>query len=586
MKHYLLSALVWVSIIFSSQQALAANITMDFERGPKPIDFNISDPWVPTGYQWATPRKQCQGVFLEKEILRVGSDVVDQRRLLKDFFDACGSELARNGRHGLLDLRILARAEYNFLENPFARQVKITIEEQYRDGRDNTDIVRGLLALKPTQSPRPLVIIKCGLLCSLSDSSMFRNVMMHGFDESPFHLLVLNGNTSAEFVMDNRRISIGGLDEGKQLVQIAKWLKDSSSIRNRISSIHLVGMSNGGQAALFASAYNSFERPRSGGEALDSVASLCPVVELEESVDYLFDRSLARGIFYDDLLDTVKEVESFLPNLRRHLDTNNPPGGKDLPRAVISASVDFYANVSNEWYRAPFSRSRIDSLAKMFQANSFTQYKDLVETPTLVWSPKNDGVISYHANGAVLKESQARGNFNPNVMILATPKGNHCGLSTAYGWETVSGLMRGFILSHSPDMTRKRRLRQERAGIPSVTLASGQKHVSQEWIIHEGNDHLSLKYKIWDKWNNNGNNTDCMTGPYDADQNNCFEVEKVRVHFQDLPRITELRVPRSKTEAQMLTRWMNANVKVLDANGRLLTDTVDNAAMVQWTSYE
>ncbi len=578
------TAILTVSIL--SLNAHAADISMVEERGPKPINFDINSPWVPTGYYWATQAPHCQGTNLEARMLSTGPDVIAQRRLLKDYFRQCGSDLARNGKHGILDLRILARAEYNFLQNPYAKQVKITINEQYRNGSSNQDIIRGLLALKPTRDKRPLVIIKCGLLCSLSDSSMFRNVMMHGFDESPFHLLVLNGNTSAEFVMDNRRISIGGLDEGKQIVQIAEWLRNRSNLRNRISSVHVVGMSNGGQAALFASAYNSYARERGANRAIDSVAALCPVVELEDSINYLFDRSLAKGVFYDSLLDTVKEVESYLPNLRRHLNTNNPPRGKAMPTAVVAASVDHYSTLTAEWYYAPFGRNRINSLSDMWRANSFTQFKDLIDTPTLVWSPKNDGIVSYNANGKRLKDAQSTGNFNPNLMILATNKGNHCGLSTAYGWDTVSSLMRGFVISHSPELLRKRSLQVERANIPAVSLSSHEKHVSQEWIIHAGNDFLSLKYKVWDKWGNNGGGNDCATSPFDADQRNCFSVKKVKVRFSDLPQIANLTVPRSRTEAQMITRWMNANVRVLDANGSALTDSVQPAALVEWPTYD
>lgn len=572
----------FVHIVLSAS-AYATSVEMTFEPGPKPIRFDLEDPWVPTGYDWATPRTLCRGKTLERAMINAGPQLSSLKSVLRNFFDECEAELASNGRHAIVDLKILANAVYDFRENPNSREVKFQLTSNLSNGRIWQDTIRGLLALQPTTDPRPLVVIKCGLLCSTSDSALFRNVMMQGFDESPFHLLILNGNTSAEYVMDNERISIGGLDEGKQIFELAKWLRDSSPLKNKISSLHLIGVSAGGQSVLYAAANNSYERRSNGSKVINSVASLCPVVNLENSIDFLFNESIAGGLFYDELWENTQEIAPWVPDLSRFIDFRNPPQQSALAEALARASSFYYEGLPRDWYKRPFERESLDTYESFWRANAFETYGELVNTPTLVWAPRNDLIVSYHRNGKVLKRlvQQAR---NQNYVFLRTPKGSHCGFSLSYGWQTTSAILRGFVMSQSPEFSQKRRVRRERASIPSVRLQSYDLHISQEWKINRNQNYFTLKYKIWNRYRDNSR---CWTStPYNANQNRCYFTRDVRVAFSDLPSaMSRLHVPRTETDAQMLTRWMNANVSILAANGDLLTDTAETAALVEWPEF-
>ena len=118
----------------------------------------------------------------------------------------------------------------------------------------------------------PVAYVIAGVFLFLS-GYLFRNILMHGFDESPFNILVLNGNTSAEYFMDNQRVSVGGFDEGRQAIAIAQWLRTKSPIADRIASLHLIGISNGSHGTLYAAAYNDYFKLPNGEHPINSVAA-------------------------------------------------------------------------------------------------------------------------------------------------------------------------------------------------------------------------------------------------------------------------------------------------------------------------
>ena len=99
--------------------------------------------------------------------------------------------------------------------------------------------------------------------------------------------------SGTDYLKDNGVVAVGGFDEGDQIMQVAEIVKDSNAkLSQYISDIHVLGFSLGGNGALFSSLYNSFSEDR----PISSVAAICPVVNLQPTMESVFSKSF-RGFF-------------------------------------------------------------------------------------------------------------------------------------------------------------------------------------------------------------------------------------------------------------------------------------------------
>lgn len=572
-----------LALCLGSQTAGAAvEVSMVYETGPKPPSYATTNPWIPTGAGDRTPAPECQASVLEENLLRGNKEGETQASLLRDFFVRCEAKLARFGLHHMLSLAKLGRVQYKFLENPHIREVKFTVRETYPSGFVHTEVVRGLVAQKPEAGPRPWILVKCGLFCSVSDSSLFRNLLMHGFDESPFNMIVLNANTGSEFYLDNQRVSIGGFDEGRQTVHIADYLRRESPLRENISSLHVLGISKGGHAALYASDYNRYFRLANGKPPIDSVAALCPVIDLHASLKFIFERSLARSLFYRDFVTKLEEAHPHVPVLQQLVDLNQLPQPNQIAPLVADGSLDYYSRLPLEWSLAPFQNFQLANPEALWNFNNVAVYPEAIATPTLVWAPRNDDIVQYSENAAKLAE-HAGGRANPNLFLLATGYGNHCGYSLAYGWDTLSAVLRAFVLSYSPEFVASRQVNTQALALPAPALGANERFIAQEWVAKANDDQVTLNYKIWKPNFQPSSTVRCNTDPFEANDL-CYEKRAVKVALASLP-IAGLAVPKNDTTAEALTRWLNSTVLVLDAEKRKLTNTTAAPAYLRWISY-
>lgn len=582
----LLFALVFHSTGFvyagDSTNDHTVSISMRYEPGPRPNHDNAENPWIPTGVGERIPEPECQASLLERQLLEDKS--LSRPVILNNFFARCEAKLARFGQHNLLSLQKLDRAKYEFLKNPLIREIVFDLREgDISSSAEHREIVRGILALKPGTSPRPLLLIICGLFCSVSDSTLFRNLLMHGGDESPFHVMVLNSNTSPEFYLDNRRGPAAGFSEGRTAILIADWLRRHSELRDKFSSLHLMGVSNGGQAALFAAGFNRPNHLWGEASPLNSVTALCPVVNAKPSLEYVFEQSQVRQLFYKRFWSLIEEVHPDVPALQRLVDLNRPVPARGIGPLYAAVALDYYHGHELNWALPPFHNFTLDSADDYWELNRFAKYpSSTIATPTLIWAPRNDGIVRYAENVGTLEETYRE---NPYVNILATPHGNHCGFSLAYGWDTTSAILRTHILSHSPEFLGRRRVEEiqiSRADYPQ--LGDDEKHIGQEWIAHVGQENLELNFRIFDPKASPNPVIRCEGDPFAAPFV-CYRRSTIAIPLANLSSLG-IAVPQSEIEAQVLTRWLNANIRMLAADGGLLSGTNALPWGIRWINYD
>ncbi|MGZ6449065.1 MAG: hypothetical protein ACXWRA_13580 [Pseudobdellovibrionaceae bacterium] len=506
-------------------------------------------PWNPTGMNNRPASNYCSKDFLRDQLWLFSYSVAAQGKAVNDWIHRCNKEISSPYfNSSSAPLMKYATVSYEMRENPHIRMIKATLP----DGRKLT----GLLAMKPDDKPRPFIIAKCGIYCNSEQSTTQRAFMMHLFDESPFHVLALANNTGSDFQIDNQAFSLGGFDEGRQLYEIAQLLRSPESpIRHRISSVHVMGSSLGGNAALYAGLYASLNPPPDPyPDLIQSVTAICPVVVLENSGQHLFLAQPISTVASFETIHHIRGVYSFVPVLGHYFPGDlSSLKGKKLYDKVMKVVVAYYKEwtSTDPWDLKPFTGVRIDSLAQFWRMNDFRNYVSQVNVPTMTISSDNDAFIKSGQNGRLLELSLLT-KPNDKVGNIFFSKGNHCAFSIANGWANYSTLQRDYILSHSPEA--KEHWKEVNAPLPQqdLDISSHEKIVEAEWMAHAGDDQIRLRLKLSGVLLSR--NIDML------------------IPLSSLP-VSSIGTPHSTYDVNQLNRLANTRFSVVDEKGELVTNT-------------
>ncbi len=532
--------------------------------------------WTPDGKMENGAYEGCSPAVLESILQKNAGSAAKQAQALRSFFGQCDQHLSRNAPGQVFQLLWLTGMKYELCDNPNIRRVVAKLD----DGK----ILRGLLALKPGTTKRPLVIVRCGLFCNTGDITQ-RIMMMHLFDESPFHVLAVNSMTGSEFVRDNGHLGIGGLDEGAQALNLAR-IVNGSKITDTVSSIHYVGVSLGGQSALYASYMAPHNKVQEGdAPAIASSMAICPVVDLEPSHKGLFSRPTVGSHLLAMLGEQVATVISVIPAIGARLFPEVAQGGaKASPEMMTRAFVSHYRSRGSGWSAKPFDDLSINSEADLWRANKFTALAGKpLEVPTLVIAANDDMLVPTDLNAKAL---QAK--IQGNAGVVRTAGGNHCGFSLAYGWPTMSTIYRNFILSHAPEFAAAKKTKSAR--IPGVALNTwdGDRVHTIEYDFAAGVANLAVKVRVI------AGSSTAPGGEYCSGINasvapaSCYTDHKFLLPLSSIAgRPSWARVPRTEAEAQALTRWANVNLAMLGIDGKSVTGrAVKSLQSFRWTAWD
>ena len=402
--------------------------------------------------------------------------------------------------------------------------------------------------------------------------------MMHLFDEGPFNVMLLGSISGSDYQIDNRQFGIGGVFEGTQLFEVAKWAK-SGVLGKYTSDVHIIGVSLGGHAALYASLFSSLNLDNDQQPYLSSVISFCPVVQLKDAIDFLYTKGSRTSVdlFNRKSWQSLYKIRGIIPSLGKLLPSEGALDPNRLINIIVRGSLDYYRRYSQSGNQlpSPFDKERIRTKRDFWKLNNFLSYSHLVTTPTLVVSAENDPVVRYYQNAKPLKNKH-RGLTGTSLNVVSTWRGSHCGFSVTYGWKYISELVRAFVSSHSSKGVRNElkikpryirfNLRNQRQ---LLELESEEEHSYNYWLVSPYRSVLDLYFVKWSPESAfNKDMNSCYIHSVTA-KTDCFKGVKVDVPYSALP-AGLVRRPRSHVEAQGLTRWLNTHVQVLDINGQIL----------------
>ena len=529
---------------------------------PQPLGFG-SGSMTPTGSLSIPMSPKCHPSYIKK-VLAKSTSPAEQSEAIDSYFHRCGERLKDENKQGLWATLALDGITYNIFENKLVRPYQMTLS--------TGDSIEGFIGLKNDGRPHPLVIVRCGLFCDGTPSGSTKMMLMHLFEEGPFHIMVVQSHSSNPNIIANNRVSIGGIYEAQETMAIGQWARENSEFSDQISSLHMLGISLGGSDAYFTSLYNSLNLDQSGGQVYNSVMAFCPVTDLRESMIDLFTKA---GIVSSTLTKLTKEnllaAHPHVDDLLALVDSNRLPNASLLPDSLGELSRTFLNRQNPENFLHPFTGTSFSTMSEFWEKSNFLNSYDLVTTPTLALGSNDDPVVFLKSNSLRLKKRVKK---DSSIQVATGKYGGHCAFSVSYGWPVTSAILQGYFLSYSPEFTRNRTTHSQRIDFPNINLAANETHVDQKWIAKPGSSEVSVTFKVFRKAGFN-----CSKQKPFTKNKNCFKKKISRLNISNLNFVNE--PPQTSSDADRLTRWLNTNITILGANGPIL-GTQSRAIKVEW----
>lgn len=465
--------------------------------------------------------------------------------IAKKYFEKCGAELSAHGSKGLMGLLKFSYVNYSFLQNPLIRKLQIKV---------GGATIPAILALKADPRPRPFVIVRCGVFCSAEEGTSMKSFMMHLFDQSPFNVLLLANQTGEDYVTTNGKVSMGGWTEGYENMEVGKWLMEKSEYRDRISSLHMMGISLGGNGAVIGAAFNDKYYLDNGRKIFNSVTAICPVVTLRPTLEYLYSNGLV-GVVFSEMT-------------RKHFKTTRY-AIKDVPELLTDDKIPWAARsmpafIGTLGSTALNKRGVASTPESFFKDNNFWNLKDEVKTPLMLWASKDDIVVNEKINTAVVGSHDVY-EKSDYVGAISVPYGTHCAFSTAYGNQASAALLRSFVLNNSPEFVDAYDTKQSQTwNFGFDKMSSTLQHINQKWTFVANQKLVKVDFKIFLSKADNA----CAVGPWKATSPLCFQTKTRWVSISGLKDLGA-RVPKTDVEAEALSREFNTKVEFRVKTGPL-----------------
>ena len=533
-------------------------------------------------------KPECSTFELDRETTEAKTPS-DRAQIIQGFFSRCESFLRRFDSKKFLGLinfdankyfALLKMAEGNYPLKGRPHLREIILHLPYKT------TVHGLLALKDLEKARPMVVVICGSACNLSHS-MARLLLLQTFDSTPFNVLVLPSLSGTDFIKDNKGFGLGGFEEGRQTFEVIRLIGGNDSpFRKLISSFHVIGVSLGGNAALFTSTYGTFSNPLLPNAKIQSVIGICPVVDLKKSLMDLDRNDIVGKHFTNLIMSAAVSNFAYVFGSNHDMPTLYSPGHNQSVEFLEKMIYPRYKILSqvHEFQLAPFSQYDLDTPESFWKANNFLNYYHKVNIPTFALYSKDDFIVSPRDNGEAL-ENALKVSPNPFVNVIHLEKGSHCAASQVYGDDIFVGALKNIILAMSPEFdfsSQRRSLNlKDFSKVQGGALRAGEKYFGYEWSAKKKSERAFLNIKIWSPDNSRGQGYRCSTySPYyayDACLRSAEMSFPLKMFFPQL-----VKPVASKAQAQVLTRWLNGRAQLLTKTGREPVDTEEPPSSLVW----
>lgn len=533
----------------------------------------VSMKFVPLGELMSAVPTECHPLKYTHDILNKNYSPVQFATYANNYFTHCNSFLQKGNTQGLKGLLQFGKVSYNLAENPRIKKYLHTLSDGSK--------IETFIGLKDSINKRPWVILKCGVFCDIYKSAASLSFIINLFDQSPFNIILLSNYTGQKYVQSNTSLKIGGYYESYDYFDVARWLRSESPYKDTIDSIHAVGFSLGGSASLGVSYLYSFFNSQYGPNLINSSIAICPVVNLQPTLNDLFSNSL-KGNFYATLTwKKLMEVAPFLNKATDYLSRKLPPKAQLFPEMLANISLRY----GKEWdANHPPGRTApsLETLEDFYTNNDFSSYLNEPELPTFVWASMDDSVVKYDLNTKTLLDSPRHAS---TLGVLGLERGNHCGFDTAYGYTVTTAVLQSFIINNSPTFKEKAKTHIVPISFLSqIAFSTSETHLKQWWVAKENSDQLELYFETFDpSIHPEKKKINCISALPLFSEPQCRRVHKQLVPVAFLSELS-IQIPQNSTQAEILSRELNGLLR-LTHDTQPIDETNLPPTHLTWTSY-
>lgn len=516
---------------------------------------------VPDGLSSKEMSPACDPRRFEDSVVGKNLTTAEYYKVARSYFSKCSRELTQNSWTGMLGLLKFSKYQYPFFSHPQVKEFVVKLADGTR--------VPGILALKQDPRPRPLVIVKCGVFCSAVQTASLKSYLMHLFDQSPFNVLLLANQTGMDYIYYNKRVTLGGWSEGAEAIEVGKWMLEKWQHKERISSLHFMGISLGGNAAVMGAAFNDKYLLPNGNKVYNSVTAICPVISLRPTLDHLYGGQIVGRVFSKMTKAHFKEARNYVKDVADLITDQLIPSS----RFDMADYIGGLASTSLQ------RRGIASTTSSYFKSNNFWNWKEEVKTPLMVWASRDDMVVNNRINAEVMEHDDFY-EKSSNVGVLNLKYGNHCGFSSSYGAQASAAVLRTFVLNHSPEFVESYNKKQQAPwSFGFKKLPSRYEHIGQNWHFASNSDKVKIVFRLFD-WSGG---RDCAArGPWGG-ITTCVSNREYWVPISSLSSLGA-RIPRTEAEAQALTREFNTKVE-FRIKGHPLNGTSSSDFYMTWRSH-
>lgn len=330
----------------------------------------------------------------------------------------CEKEFVQAYRPPFLGLLGLFAMKYSLDNNPFLRRTVIHLP--------NGQKLKAVLALKD-EKKRPFVIVRMGITGNVEEAYAERFFYYHLFERGFFHLLLVENLTSTDFIHNNQVMDFGGISEAYQNIWLVEKLRSpEEKLSKLIESVHLIGLSLGGQGVL-ASAW--IEPVQKKKNLVQSFLGLCPLVNLQSTFNELFVKSYYKYPLEFWSRSRFAEIEKFRPDL---YEMNWGLAG----RLLHASETAFKKQAGLFSIEEP---SFIKNSDDFYFLHNLSQWDPTLRKELRSWVTTHDSIVPVVFNSGHL----------PGLKPLVIEQGHHCSFAVEWHPHVTQALFNSHILQNS-----------------------------------------------------------------------------------------------------------------------------------------
>jgi predicted alpha/beta-fold hydrolase len=302
--------------------------------------------------------------------------------------------------------------------------------------------LKGRLALKPGPQKRPLVIVRMGIFGNSEEIRAEKFLLQLLYENSPYHVLVIESTTGVDFLQNNHFMSAGGYEESFQTISVVRQiLENEVPFSKQVSKVFLVGVSLAGHGVLHSLHLNEqLKKP-----LISKAIAICPLIDFKKTIDRLSERSIKTSLmdyWLQKRLHFLKEKEPELFVVSAHLwsETFFSRFARHLAAQFQGArALDPKLN----WKNPSVMQKEINEKDFQQAQDVLSKYKN-IQTPLLVIRTANDFLVDFDDNTKALNQLLDPKAKN-NIGSILYQEGHHCTLPVAYRWDYLKNLFFDYL---------------------------------------------------------------------------------------------------------------------------------------------